>query len=244
MRYNWNWGIFWEDVAAGTGKYWEWLLSGFGWTIATGLCAWIIALTIGSLVGVIRTTPVRWAAALGDAYVEIFRNIPLIVQMFLWFFVFPEILPESTSLWVKQDMPLPSFTTAVVSLGFYTSARIAEQVRAGINSLPKGQTDAGLALGLTRAQTYRYVLLPMAFRIIIPPLTSEFMNVFKNTSVALTIGLLELTAQARAMNEYTFQGFETFTAATLLYIILAMTVNRGMAWLERNVRVPGYIGGR
>ncbi len=220
------------------------LSSGFWVTIRLVVISFLIAMGVGTLIAALRVQPVRWLQRVGVVYVEIFRNIPLIVQMFLWFFVFPEVLPESASLWVKQDMPLPSFTTAVLSLGFYTSARIAEQVRAGINSLPKGQTDAGLALGLTRAQTYRYVLLPMAFRIIIPPMTSEFMNVFKNTSVALTIGLLELTAQARAMNEYTFAGFETFTAATLLYVVLALTVNRAMAWLERNVRVPGYIGGR
>ena len=244
VHYNWNWGVFFQDALAGQGQYWQWLLGGFVWTIVTGLLAWAVALVLGSLVGVLRTTPLRWVAILGDGYVEIFRNVPLIVQMFLWYFVFPEVLPQAASDWVKQDMPLPSFTTAVIALGFYTSARIAEQVKAGINSLPKGQTQAALALGLTRAQAYRYVILPMAFRIIIPPLTSEFMNIFKNTSVALTIGLLELTAQARAMNEYTFAGFETFTAATVLYIILALVVNRGMAWVERNVRVPGYIGGR
>ncbi len=244
MHYNWNWGVFFQDVLAGEGQYWQWLLWGFVWTIVTGLLAWVLALVLGSLVGVLRTTPLRWLSILGDAYVEIFRNVPLIVQMFLWYFVFPEVLPRAASEWVKQDMPLPSFTTAVIALGFYTSARIAEQVKAGINSLPRGQTQAALALGLTRAQAYGHVILPMAFRIIIPPLTSEFMNIFKNTSVALTIGLLELTAQARAMNEYTFAGFETFTAATVLYIVLALVVNRGMAWVERNVRVPGYIGGR
>ncbi len=242
MNYSWNWNVFWEPVAAGTGVYWEWLLSGLGWTVATGLLGWIIALVLGSVLGTIRTTPIKWLARLGDAYVELFRNIPLIVQMFLWFFVVPELLPKAVGNFLKQDLPYPEFVTAFVSLGFYTAARVAEQVKAGINSLPRGQRAAGLAMGLTTPQTYRYVLLPMAFRIIIPPLTSEFMNVFKNSAVALTIGLLELTAQARAMNEYTFQGFETFTAATILYIIVAMIVNRGMAWLERRVRVPGFIG--
>jgi glutamate/aspartate transport system permease protein len=242
VNYNWNWKVFWEPVAAGEGVYWEWLLSGLGWTIATGALAWIIALVFGAAVGTVRTAPVKWLARLGDAYVELFRNIPLIVQMFLWFFVVPELLPNAMGDFLKQQLPYPEFVTAFVSLGLYTSARVAEQVKAGINSLAGGQRYAGLAIGLTTAQTYRYVLLPMAFRIILPPLTSEFMNVFKNSAVALTIGLLELTAQARAMNEYTFQGFETFTAATVLYLIVAMIVNRGMAWLERRVRVPGFIG--
>jgi glutamate/aspartate transport system permease protein len=242
MNYNWNWGVFWEPVAAGDGFYWQWLWGGALWTLATGLLGWMIALALGSVLGVVRTAPIRWLAFIGDAYVEVFRNIPLIVQMFLWFFVVPEILPNPIAMWMKQDMPYPEFTTAFLSLGFFTAARVAEQVKAGINALPRGQRMAAQALGLTLPQTYRYILLPMAFRIIIPPLTSEFMNIFKNSAVALTIGLLELTAQARAMNEYTFAGFETFTAATLLYLLIAFTVNRGMAWLEKRSRVPGFIG--
>jgi glutamate/aspartate transport system permease protein len=245
-KYNWNWHIFWETVATsadGSEKYYQWMLIGLGWTVATGLAAWAIALILGSLIGVIRTTPLRWLAGLGDAYVELFRNIPLIVQLFLWFFVLPEILPQTAGDWLKKEMPLPEFITAFVGLGLFTSARVAEQVKAGIQSLPPGQKNAGLAMGFTLPQVYRYVLLPMAFRLIIPPLTSELMNVFKNSAVALTIGLMELTAQARQMNEYTFQGFETFTVATILYIFVAFMANRVMALIEKRVQVPGYIGG-
>ena len=132
---------------------------------------------------------------------------------------------------------------AVLCLGLFTSARIAEQVRAGIQSLPRGQRLAGMALGLTQPQVYRYVLLPMGFRIIIPPLTSETMNLIKNSSVALTIGLAELTFRAREMGEYTFNFFEAFTAATLIYLVIAMTANRLMAVIERRAAVPGYIAG-
>lgn len=102
---------------------------------------------------------------------------------------------------------------------------------------------AGTALGLTTSQTYRYVLLPMAFRIVLPPLTSEFLNLIKNTSIALTIGLLELTFRARTMQEYSFQVFEAFTAATILYLILNVLVVTGMRALERSVAVPGYMAG-
>src|SRR6185503_12176213 len=144
----------------------------------------------GSVVGVLRTTPMPWVVRAGNAYVEIFRNIPLLVQMFLWFFVVPELLPKELGDAIKQ-MPPPwgSYLPAVLCLGLYTSVRIAEQVRAGIQSLPRGQLMAGTALGLTLPQAYRYVLLPMAYRIVLPPLTSETMNLIKNTSVALTIGL-------------------------------------------------------
>ena len=242
--YNWNWLVFFDEVATGGEKYYQWIISGLLWTIATSLVAWVIALILGVMVGVIRTLPIKGWVLLGDSYVEIFRNIPLIVQMFLWFFVLPELVPSNLGDWIKQDMPLPEFTTAVISLGFFTSARIAEQVKAGILSLPVGQKGAGLAIGFTLPQVYRYVLLLVAFRIMIPPLTSEFMNIFKNSSVALTIGMLELTAVAKQMNEYTFQGFEVFTVVTILYIIVAFTANRLMALIEHKTQIPGYLKGR
>ena len=160
--------------------------------------------------------------------------------MFLWYFVLPEVVPQAFGTWLKQ-LPNASFYTAVVCLGLYTSARVAEQVRAGILSLRSGQRMAGLAMGLTLPQTYRYVLLPMAYRIILPPLTSEFLNIIKNSAVALTIGLIELTAAARSMQEFTFQVFEAFTGATILYIIINIIVVNGMRVVERRTAVPGYV---
>jgi glutamate/aspartate transport system permease protein len=202
-----------------------------------------VALAMGSLVGVIRTTPHPWLVRIGNAYVELFRNIPLLVQMFLWYFVLPEVLPERIGNWLKQ-LPDASFYTAVVALGLYTSARVAEQVRAGITSLARGQRMAALALGLTLPQAYGYVLLPMAYRIILPPLTSEFLNIIKNSAVALTIGLMELTARARAMQEFSFQVFEAFTAATIMYLAINIVVVTGMRFLERSLAIPGYITGK
>ena len=219
------------------------LVVGLGWTLVTALSAWIIALAIGSVVGTLRTTPMKWVVRAGNAYVEIFRNVPLLVQMFLWFFVMPELLPAQLGDAIKQ-MPPPwsSFIPAVLCLGLYTSVRVAEQVRAGIQSLPRGQLMAGTALGLTLPQAYRFVLLPMAFRIILPPLTSEFLNVIKNSSIALTIGLLELTGRARAMQEFSFKVFEAFAAATVIYLLTNLVIVLLMRVLERKVRVPGFIG--
>jgi glutamate/aspartate transport system permease protein len=242
--YNWNWLVFFDEVATGGEKYYQWILLGLLWTIATSLAAWVIALILGVGIGVIRTLTIKGWVLFGDSYVEIFRNVPLIVQMFLWFFVLPELVPQNLGDWIKQDLPLPEFSTAVISLAFFTSARIAEQVKAGILSLPVGQKGAGLAIGFTLPQVYRYVLLPVAFRIMIPPLTSELMNIFKNSSVALTIGMLELTAVAKQMNEYTFQGFEVFTVVTILYIIVSFTANRLMALIEHKTQIPGYLQGR
>jgi glutamate/aspartate transport system permease protein len=243
MNYNWNWGIFFEPSPEGVGTYLDMLFSGLRWTIVTALMAWILALVLGTVVGVLRTLPGRGVQLAAAAYVELFRNIPLLVQLFLWFFVLPELVPRAAGLWLKQ-LPNAPFWTAVFGIGFYMSARVAEQVRAGIGALPRGQRMAGTALGLTTAQVYRYVLLPMAFRIILPPLTSEFLNTIKNTSVALTIGLLELTARARAMQEFSFQVFEAFTAATILYLLINAVVVVAMRFLESRVAVPGYIAGK
>lgn len=242
MKYNWNWGVLLQQEPGGTGTYLHYLFVGLGWTLATALAAWVIALAIGALVGTLRTTTMPWVVRIGNGYVEIFRNIPLIVQMFLWFFVFPEILPKGLGDAIKQ-MPPPwsSYIPAVLCLGVFTSVRVAEQVRAGIQSLPRGQRMAGTAMGLTQYQTYRLVILPQAFRIILPPLTSEFMNIIKNSSVALTIGLLELTGRARAMQEFTFQVFEAFAAATVIYLLTNLVVVVGMRVLEHKVRVPGLI---
>lgn len=239
MHYHWNWGIFWEESPDGI-PYIDTLLIGLKWTIATAALAWIMALILGTIVGAIRTTRKPWAVRIANAYIELFRNIPLLVQMFLWYFVMPELLPAALGNWLKA-LPEASFVTAFLALGFFTSARVAMQVSTGIDALPRGQRMAGAALGLTPMQTYRYVLLPMAFRIIIPALTNEFAGIIKNSSVALTIGLVELTAATYSMREYTFQTFESLTGATILYIIISVIALLLARILEKAVAVPGYI---
>lgn len=236
MNYNWNWGVLFEE------QYLSWIISGFGWTIAVSLCAWVFALIIGCLVGVGRTVPNRSIRFISTCYVELFRNIPLLVQMFIWYFAVPEMLPEDWGRWMKRDLPNPEFVTAIVALALYTASRVAEQVRAGIETVPVGLKSAATAHGLSTAQSYRYVLLPISFRLIVPPLTSEFLTVFKNSSLALTIGLLELTAQSQQIAEYTFQGFEAFTAATVIYVCIALVVTLLMQVLERRTAIPGFVG--
>jgi len=243
LNYHWNWYVFFEPSPNGTGTYLDMLLSGLVVTIVTALAAWVIALATGIIVGVMRTLPSKAANLFGFCYVEFFRNMPLLVQLFLWFFVLPEVVPASWGLWLKQ-LPNAPFYTAAIGTGLFMSARVAEQTRAGINSLPRGQTLAATALGLRPLQVYRYVLLPIAFRIILPPLTSEFLSTIKNTSVALTIGLIELTAEARAMQEFSFQVFEAFTAATVLYLLINIVVVIAMHFVERGVAIPGYITGK
>lgn len=244
MAYQWNWSVFTQATATGDGStYLGWMWSGFQLTVGLSLSAWVLALVMGSFMGVLRTLPAGWASRLAAAYVEVLRNIPLLVQLFIWYFIVPELLPRSWGDAIKQSPPaLQQFGAAFLCLGLFTSARVCEQVRAGIQSLPIGQTRAALALGLSLPQTYRYVLLPMAFRLVVPPLTSEFLNIFKNSCVCSTIGLLELAAQGRQLVDYTAQAYESFIAVTLMFLLINVVVMGLMHVLERKLRVPGYLG--
>jgi glutamate/aspartate transport system permease protein len=235
--------VFWQESAEGTGSYAYALLLGLKLTLEISVIAATLALIAGSIVGVMRTLQSPLARRLSGAYVEFFRNIPLLAQLFVWYFVLPELLPRAAGLWLKQ-LPNANFYTAAIGLGLYMSARVAEQLKAGIGSMPRGQRMAATALGLTTVQTYRHVLLPMAYRIIFPPLTSELLNTVKNSSVALTIGVAELTQSARNMDSYTFQTFQAFTAATVIYLALNAVVTLIMRRIEHNIAVPGFISGK
>jgi glutamate/aspartate transport system permease protein len=244
---SWDWQVFCKNTldgeviagcfgAGGDITYLQWMLSAWGWTLSVAVLALVVALSTGSLMGILRTAPNRWLVAIGNTWTEVFRNIPLLVQIFLWYHVLPSIFLSLRAV--------PSFVLVVFALGFFTSARIAEQVRAGIQSLPKGQRYAGLAVGLTLPQTYRYVLLPMAFRIVIPPLTSESMNIVKNSSVAFAVSIAELTMFSMQAAEETSRNIEIYLAVTGLYFISAFAINRVALFIEGRVRVPGMMGGK
>ncbi len=244
----WDWQVFCKETTSGDvvpscfGKggditYLDWMLSAWGWTLGVAVLALIVALVVGSLMGILRTAPNKGFVLLGNAWTELFRNIPLLVQIFLWYHVLPSLFTPLRGL--------PSFVLVVFALGFFTSARISEQVKAGIQSLPKGQRYAGLAVGLTLPQTYRHVLLPMAFRIVIPPLTSESMNIVKNSSVAFAVSIAELTMFALQAGEETSRNIEIYLAVTGLYFVSAFFINRVALFIENRVRVPGMmIGGK
>ena len=230
---NWDWQIFLQDDGGGR-TYLEWLMQAWGWTLSVAGSAWLVAMVVGVTVGTLRTLQDSpWLVRAATVWVEIFRNVPLLVQIFLWYFVVPKLVPP------LQQMP--GFALVVMALGFFTSARIAEQVRAGIQALPKGQRYAAMAMGFTTAQTYRYVILPMAFRIILPPLTSESMNLLKNSSVAFAVSIAELTMFAMQAQEETSRGIEIYLAVTALYALSAFAVNRVFALMERRVQIPGFI---
>jgi glutamate/aspartate transport system permease protein len=242
----WDWQVFCNSTLGeeptgscfgqnGDVTYLDWLLSAWGWTLSVSSLALVVALATGILIGILRTLPSapwRW---FGNAWTELFRNIPLLVQIFMWYHVLPQIFPALQKL--------PSLLLVVFALGFFTSARVAEQVKAGIQALPRGQRMAGLAMGLTLAQTYRHVLLPMALRIVVPPLTSESMNIIKNSAVAFAVSIAELTMFAMQAQEETSRGVEIYLAVTGLYFVSALVVNRVAGFIERAMRVPGLATG-
>ena len=243
---NWDWQVFCRDTitqevsprcfgSAGEITYLDWMISAWGWTLSVAALGLVVALITGSLMGIFRTTPSKPLVWLGNAWTELFRNIPLLVQIFLWYHVLPSLFPVLRGV--------PSYLLVAFGLGFFTSARISEQVKAGIQSLPRGQRYAGLAMGFTLPQTYRYVLLPMAFRIVIPPLTSESMNIIKNSSVAFAVSIAELTMFAMQAQEETSRGIEIYLAVSAMYFVSAFSVNRVASFIEKRVQVPGMIGG-
>ncbi len=216
--------------------YLDWLLKAWGWTLSVSIIGLTLALIIGISIGTLRTLPGksfigRSTLYFANCWVELFRNIPVLVQVFLWYHVIPLALPILKVV--------PSYLLVSFALAFFTSARIAEQVKAGIQSLPSGQKAAALSLGLSTYQSYRFVILPMALRIIIPPLTSESMNIVKNSSVAFAVSVSELTMFAMQTQEETSRGIEMYLAVTVLYVITAFSVNRIMGIIERKTRIPG-----
>lgn len=238
MNYQWDWGVLFR------GPYFGWLVQGMIWTGLITALAYSLALVLGIAVGTARTLPSAAARVFGTAYVQLFRSVPLLVQLFLWYFVVPEVLPGDLGAWMKRDLPNPEYWTAAIGLGLFMSARIAEQTRAAIAAAGRGMRNAAAAHGLTLAQTYRYLLLPVAARYALPPFTSEFLNTLKNSSLALTIGMLELTGQSRQIEAYTFKSIEAFTAATVIYMTVGLATT-ALAWrIENKLALPGAFTGR
>ncbi len=230
-----DWHFFLEDDGGGR-TYLEWMFTSWGWTFSVAICAWGVAMLFGCTIGIFRTLPTDkrlniFLIQLSNVWVELFRNIPLLVQIFIWYFALPKVFPAMQQI--------PGFLLVVFGLGFFTSARIAEMMRAGIQSMPRGQRNAALALGFSTWQSYRYVLLPIAFRTIFPPLTSETMNLLKNSSVAFAVSIAELTMYAMQVQEETSRGIEVYLAVTFLYTVTAFAVNRIMAFIEKQIQIPG-----
>jgi glutamate/aspartate transport system permease protein len=230
-------GVLFEVSVDPTLPWWGFLLYGLGVSLAMVACAFVIALSVGSVVGVLRTSRNRWIVRLSACYVFVFRNIPLLVQFFLWFYVVPGLSDSIKFVVLETDPMVVQFVASVLCLGIYTSARIAEDVRSGIEALAGGQRQAAYAVGLNEWGVYRYVLLPVAFRIIIPQLTSETTSLVKNSSVAYSIGLAELFSRTLTMGELTFHFTTAFLASAVGYVSVTLTLTMLMLALERKFRL-------
>lgn len=244
MNYVWNWDVLFDKTGIGGEIYLNWILTGLGWLFAIGTIAWTIAMVLGTLLGVMRTLPNQpWANRVASSYVTLFRNVPLLVQLFIWYYVVPNFLPPTLKQWWFFGLApnTSAMIAASVGLGLFTAARICEQVRTGIQTLPKGQSQAAYALGFRTSQVYRQVLLPQAFRTILPPLGSELTNCFKNASVASLVGVSELISQVKTIAEYTQSNLEIYTYATIIYVLVNVTLLLIMNRLERRLRVPGLM---
>jgi His/Glu/Gln/Arg/opine family amino acid ABC transporter permease subunit len=238
VNYTFHWSVLW------TGESGQWLLSGLIVTLELSALAWILAVALGVVSGALRTVKFRPLRAVATFYVEFFRNVPLLVWMFFWYFGVPPFLPEVIREWMFGHGL--EFWAGVLALGVYSGARFSEVLRSGIQSIPRTQMEAAVASGLTTFQAYRYVILPVALRLIIPPATNESLNLLKNSSVALTISVAELTFQTRQIETYTAKAIEALTAGTLIYLVLCIGLASLMSWVERRTAIPGLItsGGR
>jgi polar amino acid transport system permease protein len=233
MTYHFDWSVLWS------GQSGTWLAQGILVTLQLSILSWLAAVALGVFSGALRTTtiaPLRWLAS---GYVEFFRNVPLLVWMFFWYFGMPPLLPEGIQEWLLDHGA--EFWAAVCALGVYHGARFSEVIRSGIRSIPKTQYEAAVSTGLTVPQTYRLIILPLALRLIVPPATNETLNLLKNSSVALTIGVAELTFQTRQVETYTAKAFEALAAGTLIYLALCLAIAAIMAQVDRRVEVPGMI---
>ena len=233
MNYQFDWSVLW------TGQSGQWLLQGILTTLEISVLAWLLASALGILSGAFRTVPFAPLRALATFYVEFFRNVPLLVWMFFWYFAVPPLLPKAFQDWLFNHGA--EFWAAMFALGVYHGARFSEVIRSGIQSIPKTQLEAALSTGLTTAQAYRFVIIPIALRLIIPPVTNESLNLLKNSSVALTISVAELTFQTRQIETYTAKAFEALTAGTVIYLALCLSIAFVMARVERRFAIPGLI---
>jgi polar amino acid transport system permease protein len=230
FSYQFDWAII------TSGQYFEWIVSGVKVTLQLSVVSVALSFILGLLIAVMRMSNVRPILWFSHAYLEFFRNTPLLVQIFFWYFGSYKILPMVVNDWMNT-MNF-EFAAAVIALTIYTSAFIAEDIRSGVRSIPKEQMEAARSSGFSYLRSMYYIILPQAVRLTIPPLINQFLNLMKNSSLAMTIGVAELTYQARQVESYTFKGFEAFTAATLVYLGLSLIITWLMTLYNKYVLSP------
>lgn len=235
LAYKFDWSVLWRE------PYGKWLLEGIWMTLQLGFLALIIAVVLGIFLGSLRVMPWKITRVISTIYVEVFRNVPFLVQLFFWFYAGPMIFGKTLQFKINMISAL-NYYAAIIGLGLYTASRIAEHVRAGFASIGQGQYQAALSTGMTQMQMYWHIMIPHALRLILPPLTTEFLTIFKNSSVAMTIGVAETTFMSYKIDTETFHGLEATTGAMIIYLLLGMTVVKIMHFIESKYRIQGLVG--
>ena len=218
----------------GLARYREWLVQGILTTLELSACAAALALLLGITLFLLRATPSRPVRLAAATVVEFIRNTPLLVQVFFWYFGASEFLPDAATAWLSEHGF--EFIAAVIALSVYTAAFVAEDLRSGLRSIPREQMEAARASGLSFLQSMRFVVLPQALRNALPTLINQALNLTKNSSMAMTIGVAELTYQARQIESYSFRSFEAFAAATAVYLLISLAVTAVGSALEGRQR--------
>lgn len=235
LNYTFDWSVLWQQ------PYWTMMLKGIWTTLTLSLAGWILAVAIGTVIAALRISHKRGLKGLGLGYILVFRNIPFLVQLFFWYFAAPLLLPKAGQSWLYDNLPDYSYWCGILGLGMYTASRVAEQFRSGLLSISRDQFRAAYATGLKPTQVYIHVILPHAFRIIIPSFTTEFLTCFKNSALVMTIGVMEITHTAYVIDSFTWHGLETTTAASLCYLAISQIVGLGMWQVEKRMSIAGLI---
>lgn len=235
IDYQFDWGVILQQ------PYGALFLKGIYNTLILSVFAWMMAFSIGTIISILRVSSNRLLNLIGTTYVEIFRNIPLLVQIFFWYFAMPSLLPRDLELWLYDNVSNLPFFLGMLALGFYSASRVSEVFRSSLLSVPVGQYRAAYSTGLTPFKMYRFIVVPYAFRLSIPPLTTEFLTCFKNSALTMTIGVMEITGTTAYIESFTWRGLEATTAASLTYLVITLCIIMFMSLVERRMKIMGMI---
>jgi polar amino acid transport system permease protein len=216
-------------------EYPQWILKGILTMFELTALAWLLAMVVGIVLATIRMSSSRWGQALVATYVEYHQNVPMLVQIFMWYFGIPALLPAGLQQWFNAHSS--EFLFAFIAVGLCMGAYMSEDLRGGIRSIPKSQLEASRALGLSYLQAARLVVLPQAIRIALPTLVNHSVLLFKNTSLAMTVGVAELTYVTREIESQSFRTVEAYLFATMVYLGISLLIMAGGATLESRLRI-------
>jgi polar amino acid transport system permease protein len=229
--------VHFHPVSLLEGQYGHLILHGLSLTIELAICAWLLAMTLGMVLATIRLMDHPISRRLVMAYVAYHRNVPTLVQLMVWYFGIPALLSEKNQIWMARYDS--EFLLAMIALGMCQAAYFSEDIRAGLRAISPSQTEAARSLGLSYLGSMRHIILPQALRHAAPALANNSILLFKNTSLAMAIGLGELTSAIREVESESFRTFECYVIATVLYLTCCLALMAASSWISRRYRIVG-----